>query len=217
MNESTVEHVAKYETEGGDIDNDEGVKVRYFPSSLTKNAFTWFTMLAPNSIRTWEQLERVFHKQFYMGQSNISLKELSLVKRKSSESIDDYLNKFRLLKARCFTRVPEHELVEMAAGVSDGQIVVPSGLKNPPLEQKRKRGFCKYHTFLGHNTSQCILFKDLVHKTLKDGRLQFGEKPKASMKIDIDPLHVADANFVKPTEVFMLEITDDLNDELGAV
>ena len=37
------------------------------------------------------------------------------VKRKFSEPIDDYLNKFHLLKARCFTQVPEHELVEMAA------------------------------------------------------------------------------------------------------
>ena len=33
----------------------------------------------------------------------------------SVESIDDYHNRFRLLKARCFTQVPEPELVEMAA------------------------------------------------------------------------------------------------------
>jgi len=30
-----------------------------------------------------------------------------------SEPIEDYLNRFRLLKARCFTHVPELELVEM--------------------------------------------------------------------------------------------------------
>ncbi|MCI94269.1 hypothetical protein A2U01_0115567, partial [Trifolium medium] len=56
-----------------------------------------------------------------MGQSKISLKELASVRRKI-ESIDDYLNRFRLLKARCFTQVPElpeHELVEMAAGGLD--------------------------------------------------------------------------------------------------
>jgi hypothetical protein len=35
------------------------------------------------------------------------------------ESIDDYLNRFRLLKARCFTSVPVHELVKMAAGGLD--------------------------------------------------------------------------------------------------
>jgi len=51
-----------------------------------------------------------------MGQSKISLKELASVRRQTTESIDDYLNRFRLLKARCFTQVPEHELVEIAAG-----------------------------------------------------------------------------------------------------
>jgi hypothetical protein len=50
-----------------------------------------------------------------MGQSKISLKELASVRRKTHESIDDYLNRFRPLKAKCFTSVPEHELVEMAA------------------------------------------------------------------------------------------------------
>ena len=93
-----------------------------FSSSLTKNAFTWFTTLPPQSVHTWAQLERLFHEQFYMGQSKISLKELASVKRKVSESVDQYLNRFRLLKARCFTQVPEHELVEMAAGGLDYSI-----------------------------------------------------------------------------------------------
>jgi len=57
-----------------------------------------------------------------MGQSNISLKELASVKRNSTEFIDDYLNRFRLLKTRCFTQVPEHELVEVAAGGLDYSI-----------------------------------------------------------------------------------------------
>ena len=37
----------------------------------------------------------------------------------SSESTDDYLNRFKLLKARCFTQVPEHELVKMATSGLD--------------------------------------------------------------------------------------------------
>lgn len=51
-----------------------------------------------------------------MGQSKIRLKELSSVKRKFVESVDDHLNRFRLLKTMCFTQVHEHEIVEMAAG-----------------------------------------------------------------------------------------------------
>jgi len=120
--ESTIEHIAQYLTEAGDLANDENLRLKYFPNSLTKNAFMWFTTLTPHSIQSWAQLERLFHEQFYMGQSKISLKELVSVKRSSSESIDDYLNRFRLLKARCFTQVSEHELVEMAVGGLDYSI-----------------------------------------------------------------------------------------------
>ncbi|XP_058733562.1 uncharacterized protein LOC131605191 [Vicia villosa] len=90
--ESTTEHISKYMTEAGDLANNEDLRMKYFPNSLTKNAFTWFTTLPPNSIDTWSQLERLFHEQFC------------------------------LLKARCFTVVPEHELVEMAAGGLDYSI-----------------------------------------------------------------------------------------------
>jgi len=118
-NESTVKHIAKYLIEAGDIANNENLKLKYFPSSLTKNVFAWFTTFPPNSIHCWTQLEKAFHGQFYMGQCKISLKELASVRRRTHESIDNYLNRFRLLKARCFTVVPEHELVEMAAGGLD--------------------------------------------------------------------------------------------------
>src|SRR3954468_24381216 len=325
--ESTVEHIARFQTEAGEIANNENLKMKYFPSSLTKNAFTWFTKLAPQSLFSWNQLERLFHEQFYMGQSKISLKELAGVRRKGTETVDDYLNRFRLLKARCFTQIPEHELVEMTAGgldcsirkkldtqhlrdmaqladrvsqverlkaekarvskyhkkekiayvttnefgsnsdneyeegevnvaelkpgppyickllkpskdknlvesknenfssktysfditkcdeifdllVSDGQIIVPPGLKNPPLEQKKKRGFCKFHNFLGHKTFQCVLFRYLVQKALKEGRLQFGETPKSSMQVDTDPLQVEEAHYTELADVMMVDTTD---------
>jgi len=83
---------------------------------------TWFITLSPHSIRNWNQLESQFDEQFYMCQSKISLKELASVRRKMLEFINDYLNRFRLLKARCFTQVPEHELVEMVAASLDYSI-----------------------------------------------------------------------------------------------
>ncbi|XP_058784687.1 uncharacterized protein LOC131659525 [Vicia villosa] len=120
--ESTTEHIARYMTEAGDLANNEDLRMKYFPSSLTKNAFTWFTTLPPSSIDTWSHLKRIFHEQFYMGQTKISLKELASIKRNFTKPIDNYLNRFRLLKSRCFTVVPEHELVEMAAGGLDYSI-----------------------------------------------------------------------------------------------
>jgi len=49
-NESTVEHITRYLMEAEDMANNENLKMKYFPSSLTKNAFTWFTTLPPHSI-----------------------------------------------------------------------------------------------------------------------------------------------------------------------
>ncbi|XP_050896617.1 uncharacterized protein LOC127103396 [Lathyrus oleraceus] len=88
--ESTIEHVARYLTESGDLAHNESLRVKNSPSSLTKATFTWFTSLAPSSIDSWAKLEKKFHEQS--------------------------------LKARCFTQVPEHELVQMAAGGLDYSI-----------------------------------------------------------------------------------------------
>ncbi|XP_050878292.1 uncharacterized protein LOC127082107 [Lathyrus oleraceus] len=329
--ESTIEHIARYMTEAGDLVNSEDLRMKYFPSSLTKNAFTWFTTLPPNSIDAWPQLERLFHEQFYMGQTKISLKELASIKRKFTEPIDDYLNRSRLLKSRCFTIVPEHELVEMAAGgldysirkkldtqhlrdmaqladrvrqverlksekaranknykkervsyvefedeeseiaedpygleefevdlaelkeappyacklltpsngrnpveteknerfpkktytfdvtkcdenfdllVKDGQMIVPTNIKIPPLEQRKKRGFYKYHSFLGHKTSECFLFRDLIQNAIRDGRLKFVDKGKNQMKVDTDPINVAETNYAEPVEINMVDVRE---------
>lgn len=54
-----------------------------------------------------------------MGKCKISLKELASVRRKVVEIINGYLNRFKTLKARCFTQVPEHELVKLAVGGLD--------------------------------------------------------------------------------------------------
>ncbi|XP_050890751.1 uncharacterized protein LOC127096187 [Lathyrus oleraceus] len=94
--------------------------------------------------------------------------------------------------------------------VADGQVLVPQGGKVPPLEQRKKRGFCKYNNFLGHKTSQCFIFKDLVQTTLNEGGLKFS-KGRAPMKIDSDPLQVRDASYVEPITINMVEITEDFD------
>lgn len=96
--------------------------------------------------------------------------------------------------------------------VADGQILVAQGAKVPPLEQRKKIGFCKYHNFGGQKTSQCFLFRDLVQSAWNDGRLKFA-KGKAPMKIDFDPLQAREANYIEPLEVNIVEITKDFDME----
>ena len=74
------------------------------------------------------------------------------------------------------------------------------------MEQRKKRGFCKYHNFLGHKTSQCFLFRDLIQNAIKDGRLKFSDKGKNPMKVDTDPLLMAETNYAEPLDINMVEI-----------
>jgi len=58
--------------------------MNYFPRSLTRNAFTWFTTLPLNWIYTWAQLERVFHEHFFRGETKVSLIDLETTKHFNS-------------------------------------------------------------------------------------------------------------------------------------
>jgi hypothetical protein len=92
--------------------------------------------------------------------------------------------------------------------VIDGQIIVPKGLKVPPIEQRKKRGYCKYHNYLGHKTYQYVLFRDLVQKTINEGRLKFGDKAKPQMKLESDPLQVAETSYVEPFEYLIVNAAE---------
>ncbi|XP_050900935.1 uncharacterized protein LOC127115041 [Lathyrus oleraceus] len=202
-------------TEAGDLANSENLRMKYFPSSLTKNASTWFTTLPPHSIDTWPYFERLFHEQFYMGQTKISLKELASIKRKFTEPIDDYLNRNPIetekndrfpKKTYTFDVTKYDEIFDLL--VKDGKMIVPPNTKIPSLEQRKKRGFCKYPNLLGHKTSQCFLFRDLIQNAIKDGRLKFTNKGKNQMKIDVDPLNIADTNYAEPVEIDMIDMVE---------
>ena len=95
--------------------------------------------------------------------------------------------------------------------VKDGQVIVPPGAKLPPLEQRQKRGFYKYHKYLGHTTSQCYIFRDLVQKSTQEGRLKFAT---GKMKIDTDPLRQEESLFVDPVDINMVEIDELPNDDM---
>jgi len=88
-------------------------------------------------------------------------------------------------------------------------VVVPKDVKIPPLEQRQKRGFCKYHNFLGHNTSRCSLFRNLVQKGLNDGRLKSGNKLKPQMQVDSDPLKEASMMYTDIAGCNMVEAIID--------
>jgi hypothetical protein len=86
-------------------------------------------------------------------------------------------------------------------------------MKLPPLEQRKKRGFCKFHGFLGHNLSRCTRFRDPMQTALDEGRPKFGDKTKQSMQIDADPLKKDDSMYVDVVAINMVNIFEECGTE----
>lgn len=59
----------------------------------------------------------------------------------------------------------------------------------------------------------CV-FQDFVQKALKDGRLQFREKPKSSMNVDSDPIKTEDAHHTELGEIMMVKAVKGSNMEV---
>ena len=56
-NRTTWEHISQYIAQLGEVGSRKSLCVRMFSLSLTGTAFSWFSSLTPNSIRSWNELE----------------------------------------------------------------------------------------------------------------------------------------------------------------
>lgn len=110
-----------------------------------------------------------------------------------------------IAKMYTFDVTNSDEIVDLL--VDDRKIIIPKGLKTSPLEQRKKKGFFKFHKFLDHKTSHCVLFRDLVQEALNEGMLKFVDKAKAPMQVDFNPIQIKYINYVKPLECIMVEAT----------
>ena len=97
-NRSTWEHINQYVTQLGEASSSNALRVRLFSLSLIGTAFSWFSSLSPNSVRSWNELEQKFHDHFYIGENAAKLIDLTSVRLGRDESISDYFKKLKKLK-----------------------------------------------------------------------------------------------------------------------
>ncbi|KAM2477574.1 hypothetical protein ACFX1W_044096 [Malus domestica] len=77
------------------------------------NAFDWYTDLEPESINSWDQLEREFLNRFYSTRRTVSMLELTNMKQLKDEPVVDYINKWRALSLDCKDRFFETSAIEI--------------------------------------------------------------------------------------------------------
>jgi len=76
-----------------------------FSSSLSRSAFTWFISLPPNSVITWADLEKQFHKYFFSGVHEKKITDLVRLKQRNDESVESFVQRLREVKNKCYSLV----------------------------------------------------------------------------------------------------------------
>ena len=107
------QHIAHFEETCENAGTQGSLLVMQFVRSLKGNAFDWYTDLEPESIDSWEQLERKFLDRFYSTCHIVSMMGLTNTKQWGNEPIVDYINRWRSLSLDCKDRLYEISTVEM--------------------------------------------------------------------------------------------------------
>jgi len=77
------------------------LRVHLFSSSLSGSAFTWFISLPPNTVITWANLEKEFHKYFFSGVHEKKITDLVRLRQRNDESVESFVQRLRGVKNKC--------------------------------------------------------------------------------------------------------------------
>jgi len=110
---SPHEHVAHFLAACQDTAHNGALLLRQFVQTLSGPAFTWYSKLAPGSVRTWEQMQDAFLERFYSTQRMVGITELTQTMQRPNEKAADFINRWRNLSLHCPQPITEPEAVRM--------------------------------------------------------------------------------------------------------
>jgi hypothetical protein len=100
---STYEHVSQFLAQCGEASAIDALRVRLFPLSLSGSTFTRFSSLPYNSVQSWANLEKQFHKYFYSANHEMKLSDLTAIMQRHDESVPDYIQRFKDMRNRYYS------------------------------------------------------------------------------------------------------------------
>jgi len=100
-----MEHVNRFIIQCGEAANRDELRVRLFSSSLSGSDFTWFISLPPNSVITWADLEKQFHKYLFSGDHMEKLTDIVRLTQRNDESVESFVPRLWDIKNKCYSLV----------------------------------------------------------------------------------------------------------------
>ncbi|KAM2766056.1 hypothetical protein COP1_022020 [Malus domestica] len=111
---SSRDHIFKFSNHCVAYEDNPNYKLRLFGNSLAGLASQWYSLLPPNSIANWGQMEMAFHEQFYRIEPELTINDLVEVKQYDHESTEDFMMRFRRTRMRCQFPVNQAQLISIA-------------------------------------------------------------------------------------------------------
>jgi len=112
---STMEYVNRFIIQCGEAANRDELRVRLFSSSLSGSDFTWFISLPPNSVITWADPEKQFHKYFFSGVHEKKITDLVRLRQRNDKSVESFVQRLRDVKNKWYSLVlDDWQLADLA-------------------------------------------------------------------------------------------------------
>ncbi|KAM1694019.1 hypothetical protein ACFX13_033912 [Malus domestica] len=111
---SSRDHIFKFSNHCVAYEGNPNYKLRLFGNSLAGLASQWYSLLPPNSIANWGQMEMAFHEQFYRIEPELTINYLVEVKQYDHKSTEDFMMRFSKTRMRCQFPVNQAQLISIA-------------------------------------------------------------------------------------------------------
>lgn len=90
------EHLMQFILALGNLMHNPNYCLRLFGSSLTGDAFQWYLTIPAGSVKTWEEMQKLFIARLFVTQREVTLSDLSNMRQKPNETVDKYIERWRL-------------------------------------------------------------------------------------------------------------------------